>query len=275
MDESKHTRRRWRTDRPETRQWDQLATEARDAVRLRNDRESSQKVYADFASKHGLKVSTLGRYLRALHFLEEVAKPGTDWSKIRPTLQTASVTNVELLARWHSYDAQSALSAARKLAERGHTVASLRKAESEARGSSTPRLLKSYRHQLREQAARWLGQRLGPEFDRQRVVRTDPAVDVLFAAKDCQRIGALLADPFPDRPIVSKSSEFMTRLLGSSLVLNQVVGLVPESLREECEQWIERNLRSVPHNLSVYWFPSGSFRDFRPEFFAGFELLLR
>jgi hypothetical protein len=263
------------TDRPDARRWDQLATQARDAVRLHTAGESSKKIYAEFASKHGLNVSTLGRYLRALHFLEEVGKPGTDWFEIRSALQTASASNVELLARWHSYDAEAALSAAKKLAEQRHTIASLRKAESEARGSSTPRLLRSYRHQLREHAARWLGRLLGPDFDRQRVLRTDPAVDVLFAAKGCQRIGALLADPFPDRPIVSKSAETMTLLLGSALVLDQMVGLVPESLCEECEQWIARNLQSLPHNLSLYCLSSDSFRDFRPELFAGSEVLPR
>jgi hypothetical protein len=266
MDESQKATRRTRLGPGEASQWVELAAQA--------GHPASQR--AELASKHGLKVSTVGRYVRALRFLEEVGKAGTDWSTIVPALKSIPVLSVELLARWYAYDAQAAFKAARKLVNKELTVATLREAERHARATiAVPPLLRSFRHQLRERAAQWLNGELGNEFSRQRVVPTSPAVDLLFARTigESERVGLLLADPFPDRPLVSKAAEFMTLVLGNAHVLDQMAGLVPETLREECERWIETNLGSLPYNVSLYWISSDNLQKLRPEIFAGAGLL--
>ncbi len=266
MDESQERTRRRRLGPREAPRWVDLAAQA--------GHPASQR--AELASKHGLKVSTVGRYVRALHFLEEVGKSGTDWSRIVPALKSVPVLSVELLARWHAYDAQAAFKAARKLANKEHTVATLREAERHARATvAVPPLLRSFRQQLRERAAQWLNGELHNEFSRQRLVPTSPAVDLLFARTidETERVGLLLADPFPDRPLVSKAAEFMTLLLGNAHVLDQMIGLVPDALREGCERWIETNLGSLPYNVSLYWTSSDNLQNFRPKIFAGPGLL--
>jgi hypothetical protein len=266
MDESQQRTHRRRLGPLDAPQWVELAAQAGHAASQR----------AELAGKHGLKVSTVGRYVRALRFLEEVGKLGTDWSTIVPALKSVPVLSVELLARWHAYDAQAAFKVARKLVDKELTVTTLREAERHARaGVAVPPLLRSFRHQLRERAARWLNGELRNEFSRKRLVPTSPAVDLLFArtTDESEHVGLLLADQFPDRPLVSKEAEFMTLVLGNAHVLDQMIGLVPEALREECERWIETNLGSLPYNVSLYWISSDNLQDLRPEIFAGPGLL--
>jgi hypothetical protein len=265
--------RRGRLGRPGLVQWAELAERVRKDLADRGIAEPTQNDLKQAAKTNGLKATTLARHVKAFDFVESLRqKPGS--SQVAAGLRDAAVAGVELIMRWEKYDSTAAMVAARQLISGEYTVDALRSAERKAHATTDKVVsLRSYRHQLRERLTSWLIEQLGSDFERQSVSPSDPAVDLLFADKSNppRRAGALILDPFPSRHRGTKKSEFLTLLVGASVMLHEAIGFVPDGVSVDAEQyqwWLESNYAFRP-NISLYKIPAGTYRDLEPRFIAG------
>jgi hypothetical protein len=262
--------RRGRLGRPGLLQWAELAERVRKDLADRGIVEPTQDDLKQAAKTNGLKATTLARQVKAFDFIARLRqKPES--SQVAAGLRDAAVAGVELIMRWEKYDSTAAMVAARQLISGEYTIDALRSAERKAHAATDKVVsLRSYRHQLRERLASWLVQQLGSDFERQSVSPYDPPVDLLFANKSNpqRRTGALILDPFPSRQRGTKASEFLTLLVGASLMLDEAIGFVPDDVSTDAEQyqlWLKSNHVFRP-NIALYKIPAGTYQDLEPRF---------
>ena len=272
MSESKQKpSRRGRLGRPGLLDWATVAERVRADLADQGIVEPTTKDFEKPAKATGLEPATLARYVNIIGFIERLGQqPGN--SEAAAGLREATVAGVELIMRWHKYDPAAALAAAKRLIAGEYTVEALRSAERKAHAATeTVVSLRSYRHQLRERLTSWLINDLGGEFERQTVGPDGPPVDLLFAtkAKPPSRVGVLILDPFPSRHRGSKESEFLTLLAGASLMLENVVGFLPDVSvdAEQYVRWLKSNHALRP-NISLYRIPAGTYQGLEPRLIA-------
>jgi hypothetical protein len=262
--------RRGRLGRPGLVQWAELAERVRQDLADRGIVEPTQDDLKQAAKTNGLKATTLARQVKAFDFIARLRQEPEN-SQVAAGLRDAAVAGVELIMRWEKYDPGAAMVAARQLISGEYTVDALRSAERKAHATTDKIVsLRSYRHQLRERLTSWLIEQLGNDFKRQSVSPSDPAVDLLFADKSSppRRAAALILDPFPSRQRGTKVSEFLTLLVGASLMLDEAIGFVPDDVLVDAEQyqlWLKSNDVFRP-NIALYKIPAGTYQDLEPRF---------
>jgi hypothetical protein len=194
-----------------------------------------------------LKASTLRRYLAALAFVErfenEVSKEYIDTAR---ALRLAPVAGVELIGRWSAYDWVAAIDAAVQLTSGAYTVEKLRNLEKTARAkTSTVSSGRQYAHQLRIRLGIWGQQHFGSDYEPSKTIeRDEPPVDILYRRKsDSRRAGVLLFGPYRDDDMYEvRKSEFLSLVVGVSMMFEHVIAIVPGFVRGDCYwRWLAAN----------------------------------
>ena len=194
-----------------------------------------------------LKASTLRRFLAALAFVErfenEVSK---EYIHTARALRNVPVAAVELIGRWSAYDWVAAIDAAAQLVEGTYTVEKLRKLEKEARAkTSTPASGRQYAHQLRLRLRDWGQEHFGSDYEPANTIERDqPPVDILYRRKsDGRRAGVLLFGPYRDDNMYEvRKSEFLSLVVGVSMMFERVIAIVPGFVRGDYYwRWLAAN----------------------------------
>jgi hypothetical protein len=157
----------------------------------------------------------------ALEFVEDVKK-----------LRQAPVAAVELICRWHNYDAVAALDAAAKVVRGEWRIETLRDEEAKARknrtGSGSGR---QYAYRLRQQVTDWAIERFRADYTVVRDRNTDdPPVDVLFISKHDpkQFASALIFGPYTNPAEYDvRRTAFLSMLAGVALNMQKVLAIMP------------------------------------------------
>jgi hypothetical protein len=203
-----------------------------------------------------LKPSTLRRFLAALAFVErfenEVAEEYIDTAR---ALRNVPVAAVELIGRWSAYDWAAAVDAAVELVKGTYTVEKLRQLEKEARSKTSSHFLsgRQYAHQLRLRLRSWGQQHFGSDYELSKTIgRDEPPVDILYRRKsDGRRAGLMIFGPYRDDNMYKvRKSEFLSLVLGVSLMFERVVAIVPDFGQRERDhywRWLARNRVARPN----------------------------
>jgi hypothetical protein len=224
--------------------WTTLALKARprlDGLRFGNRETALQEI----AAETSINPQTLRRALAALKFVETLE--GERFLK-GLSLRNAPVAAIEHLARWHAYDRDAALRAARKLSQGEFTVAALGAAEKAARQAAQP-----------DNVGRGLIQacrlRVGPvlrmqfkdfEMDENAARRSDePSVEFRFRPVGTTRwtIAAIIMGPYRnERLYETRMSDWIVRALGLRSLYQRVILVVPKAaIRKRCLTWLNAN----------------------------------
>jgi hypothetical protein len=187
------------------------------------------------AKEHGIKsADTLRRYVAAANFLDRLRQSAGGHAL--PFSMDTSVSSIELIARWFTYDQRGALRAAGDLARGHYSIIRLRSDERAARmAHKGPRAGRSGAHLLRlrltpkieDMVQRGAIHRYAYDLPRQ----YEPTkIDFLFQslADPNDRIAVIIFGPFSDeRQYFYKEEEFLVKALGLSKSFGKVVGVVP------------------------------------------------
>jgi hypothetical protein len=224
--------------------WTQLAAVARAAlagVRFGHREVELRRLAAAF----GVNPQTLRRALAALKFVETIE---ADRFLKKLSLRAAPVAAIEHLARWHAYDRESALRAARLLADRHYTVAALGAAERTARvAAHRDGIGRSLLHACRLRVGPVLrAQFKDHAFDEQTTRRSDePSVDFRFRAPGAKSwtVAAIIMGPYRDQKLYeTRLGDFIVRALGLGIIYPRIILVVPTAaVRKRCLVWMRGN----------------------------------
>lgn len=216
---------------------------------------------------------TLRRFLSALRFVERLEKELDDeHAPLARSLRSVPIAAVELISRWIEYDCDAALDAAEALAAGKYTVEKLRQLEKAARGTTSKVTFgRGYAHRLRERLKNWSGEHFGRDYEFWPEIDShEPPVDLLFRRKDNPRTraGVMIFGPHREAKLYAiRKSEFLTSVVGASVIFERVVAIVPgwspEFSPVECWHWLATN-QVDRQNIELFSLSHASLSDLRP-----------
>lgn len=196
--------------------------------------------------------NTVRRAIFALGYLDDLK--GSDPS-VWQSLQSASLSQVELLARWHAFDEPGSTKAARKVAQGHYTVAELRKAmnaarvEVAAKSESLP-YAERVKGEAREAIQEMLGGNICTPDVNFRESADDPPLDFRYTRMygkppSFERVVAIIVGPYHDRKLYRKRRhDWLYRAFGLAWFYDHVVVILPEAdALESYRSWIEEAKR--------------------------------
>lgn len=179
----------------------------------------------------GVNLNTVRREIKVLAFFDllERGAPG-----VAARLQDASFNFIEVLARWHDFDSDGAVAAARKLASGEYSLSSLqsamRGAKTRVRRLSAEDFHARIRPSVKKQIQRLFGSPVNvtelplPQPNR-------PKIDFLFAAgspRQAESVAALIVGPYANAETYSKRrQDELLRAMGMAWIFDQIVVLLP------------------------------------------------
>jgi hypothetical protein len=215
-----------------------------------------------------LKASTLRRFLAALVFVERFENE-VEFIDTARALRNVPVAAVELIGRWSAYDFAAAIDAAVELVKGTYTVEKLRQLEKEARAKTSSNFLsgRRYAHQLRSRLHSWGQQHFGDDYELSGTIENDqPPVDILYRRKsDGRRAGMMLFGPYRNYKMYeTRRTEFLTLVVGVSMMFERVVALVPASAgTSDLWQWLAANGVARP-NIEFFVVQHSTLADRQP-----------
>jgi hypothetical protein len=216
--------------------------------------------------------NTVRRAMFALGYLDDLRKTN---SSLWQSLQHTSLSLVELLARWHSFDEAGATKAAREVAQGRYTVADLRKAVSAARvevavkSESQP-----YAERVKSEARLAIREALGGSISTPEVGfrdSDDPPLDFRYTRMygkppKFESIVAIIVGPYQDRKLYRKRRhDWLYRALGLAWFYDHVFLVLPErEALDSYRSWIEQAKRRA----ELAYPTSGADRTRQPRLYA-------
>jgi hypothetical protein len=216
--------------------WKTRAAKARSLLSTarHGDRESTLLKVAG-----GLDVNTLRRAITCLDYMEAFAKTSP---KIAASLDTAPLSAIEVLARWHAFDSKGATAAVRELARGAHTVKSLTAEMKAARKKSSSETIESFEVAYRSKIERAAHRAVSHLFtesisvpDIQFKDSGDPPVDFRYYrtfedGRPPKTIVALIVGPYQNKKLYRKRMfDWCFRALGLAWMFDDVVLLLPQA----------------------------------------------
>jgi hypothetical protein len=191
------------------------------------------------------KERTIQNWISALENIERIEDDTTDeYVDYVRRLRTVPVAAVELIARWHRYDALKALKAARVIVGGRWSVEQLREAEKNAREKNAGYARgRQYAHRLEVQVRKWATLHLTPDFKRLENPPGDDPADILFAREnDSDALAAVLIfGPYShDREYDSRLGSFMGIVAGLASYCERVLAIVPDSSSTRYWEWLNQ-----------------------------------
>jgi hypothetical protein len=203
----------------------------------------------------GLNVSTVRRWVFALSFLDLLKNDAPD---IWRGLQDASFSELEVLARWHDFDATGALDAAREVMHGRYSsrrlTAAMHKAREMRGGTSRNESFEDiYRRGIERKARGKIEEMLATALGSPEILAKDtgdPPVDFTYetvGGGSAKQIAAIIAGPYRVKNTAFKRRfEWVARAFALAWVFDDVIVLVPDQdMLPEYEKAIRRMRQRV------------------------------
>lgn len=192
--------------------------------------------------------NTVRRAIFALGYLDDLKRSNSSaWQG----LQSASLSQVELLARWHAFDETGATKAAREVGQGHYTVAQLRKAMNAARvevaaKSETLPYSERVKGEARVAIQEMLGGSISAPEVNFRESADDPPLDFRYTRMygkppSFETVVAIIVGPYQDRKLYRKRRhDWLYHALGLAWFYDHVVVILPEAeALGSYRSWIE------------------------------------
>lgn len=204
----------------------------------------------------GLNVSTVRRWVFALSFLDLIENEAPD---IWRSLQDASFSELEVLARWYDFDVTGALDAAREVAQGRYSsrrlTAAMHKARQMHGGTSRNESFEDiYRRGIERKARGKIEDMLASALGSPEILAKDsgdPPVDFMYetvgGGGPAKRIAAIIAGPYRVKNTAFKRRfEWIARAFALAWAFDDVIVLVPDQdMLSEYEKAILRMRQRV------------------------------
>jgi hypothetical protein len=197
--------------------------------------------------------NTVRRAIFALGYLDDLKRSNPS---VWQSLQSASLSQVELLARWHSFDETGATKAAHEVGHGHYTVAELRKAMNAARVEVTEKSESlPYSERVKGEARAAIQEMLGGSISGPEVAfresADDPPLDFrytrMYGSKPTkfETVVAIIVGPYQDRKLYRKRRhDWLYHALGLAWFYDHVVVILPEANElESYRSWIDEAKR--------------------------------
>lgn len=226
--------------------WKQRARQAQ--VNLKSARHGDREAALQDAAGD-LDVNTVRRWVAAVSFLDRLEISAPD---VRKSLETASFSEVEVLARWSLFDGEGALVAAQRVARGVYSARTLTAAMHKARrekGSAarSESYEAEYRASIQSAAGRVISDLLGGDLSVPEVLYKDsgdPPVDFRYvrivADERPRTVAAIIVGPYRIANMYAKRRfEWLFRACALAWAYDDVVVLLPEAeVVDTYREWI-------------------------------------